>query len=178
MSNISQDNINIFNRSIIKIGNGISVFYFFAVMITVFEVAMRYIFNAPTIWVHETTVLLVGISMLYGGSYCMANNGHISVSFIRDAMPEKLRNINDVIVAFLTFIFTVSLIYAAWIMTKKAFFTPSGVFRLERSGSAWNSPMPAFIKLVLLIVVVLRCIQAFMQLIKFIKLLLTGEGET
>ncbi len=170
-------NTNIFNRYILAIGNWIAVFYFFAVIITVFEVGMRYIFNSPTTWVHETTVLFVGVSMLYGGSYCMANDGHIKVTFIRDLMPKTLRNINDTFIAFLTFIFTLSLIYAAWIMAEKAFFTPSGQFRLERSGSAWNSPMPSIIKAMLLIVVFLMCIQALMQLIKAFRILIQGKGE-
>ncbi|MFV0431116.1 MAG: TRAP transporter small permease subunit [Alphaproteobacteria bacterium] len=171
MSDAPQNNPNTapFNQCIIKIGHWVALLYFFAVIITVFEVLMRYVFHAPTVWVYETSVLFIGLSMLYGGCYCMATGGHISVSFIRDAMPKKLRNINDIIVATFTFLFTLSLIYAAWIMTQKALFTPSGIFRLERSGSAWNSPMPSVIKVALLIVVILMCIQAFMQLILAIR---------
>ncbi len=178
MSNIIQDSQrqNIFNKAIITIGNYISIFYFVAVIITVFEVFMRYIFNAPTLWVHELTVILVGSSMIYGGSYCMASDGHIRVTIIRDALPLAFRKTVDFVTALLTFIFTVSLTYAGWITVKKAYFTPSGIFRLETSGSAWNSPMPAIIKTVLMIVVCLMCIQAFGQLTnKFINIFRKGE---
>lgn len=168
---------DIFNKSIIKIGNFVSIFYFIAVIITVLEVFMRYVFNTPTIWVHELTVILVGSSMIYGGSYCMANDGHIRVTIIRDSLPLAARKIVDLITAFLTFLFTLSLTYAGWIMVEKAYFTPSGGFRLETSGSAWNSPMPAIIKIVLMIVVCLMCIQAFGQLInKIMNLFRKGEN--
>lgn len=180
MSETLQDqnttNPNIFDKTILKLGKYIAFLYFFAVIITVFEVFMRYVFGSPTVWVYETSVLFVGVAMLYGGTYCMADDGHIKVTFIRDAMPIAWQKINDFIVNLLTFLFTISLIYAGWIMVKKALWTPSGVFRLERSGSAWNSPMPAIIKIVLLIVVVLMAIQAFMQLIDAIKRLL-NKGE-
>ncbi|MFV0322338.1 MAG: TRAP transporter small permease subunit [Alphaproteobacteria bacterium] len=173
MSETVQDqnatNPNMFDRFILKLGKYIAILYFIAVIITVFEVFMRYVFGSPTVWVYETTVLFVGIAMLYGGTYCMADDGHIKVTFIRDMMPTSWQKINDFIVDFLTFLFTISLIYAGWIMVQKALWTPSGIFRPERSGSAWNSPMPAIIKVTLLIVVTLMAIQAFMQLISATK---------
>ncbi len=180
MSEVKHDTgqVNLLDRMIIHIGNGISIFYFIGVVITVYEVFLRYIFNQPTIWVHETTLFLVGLAMLYGGSYCMANDGHIKVSFIRDAMPKMWQKINDFIVALLTFAFTTSLIYAGWIMTKKALWAPSGIVRLERSGTAWNPPAPAILKTFLLIVVVLIAIQAFIQLLKVTKkLAVKGESQ-
>ncbi len=171
MSEIKHDaeRMNLFDRIIVRVGNSISILYFIGVVITVYEVFLRYIFDRPTIWVHETTLFFVGTAMLYGGSYCMANNGHIKVSFIRDAMPKTWQKINDFIVALLTFVFTVSLIYAGWIMTKKALWAPSGIVRLERSGTAWNPPTPAILKAFLLVVVILISIQAFIQLLKITK---------
>ncbi len=165
---------NWFDRTVINIGNVVAFLYIIAVFITVFEVFMRYVLDRPTIWVLETTILLVGTAMLYGGCYCMANDGHIRVTLIRDIMPPTIRRINDIIVAFFTFLFTSSLCYAGYIMAQKAFFTPSGIFRLEGSGSAWNSPMPAILKAVLLFCVILMTIQAFVQ---FISTLIKGDNS-
>ncbi len=163
---------NWFDRAVINIGNIVAFLYIITVFVTVYEVFMRYVLGAPTIWGLETTILLVGSAMLYGGCYCMANDGHIRVTIIRDIMPPALRRINDIIVAFLTFLFTSSLCYAGYIMASKAFFTPDGVFRMEGSGSAWNSPMPALIKAVLLFCVILMTIQALMQ---FISIVVKGD---
>lgn len=114
------EKMNFFDRTIIRIGNLISILYFLGVIITVYEVFLRYVLDRPTIWAHETTLFFVGIAMLYGGSYCMTNDGHIKVTFIRDAMPKTLQKINDFIIGSLTFLFTLSLIYAGWNMVKKA----------------------------------------------------------
>ena len=49
---------------VVKIGNIVGWLFFTAVIISIFEVIMRYGFNRPTTWVHETTLMLVGVGML------------------------------------------------------------------------------------------------------------------
>lgn len=52
-----------------------------AAAILLVEVFLRYIFNRPTIWAHETTTFLCGIAFIYGGLYCASRNSHIRVAF-------------------------------------------------------------------------------------------------
>jgi TRAP-type C4-dicarboxylate transport system permease small subunit len=148
-----------------------------AVVISVFEVIMRYGFDRPTSWAHETTLMLVGIGMLWGGAYCMAEDRHIRVTVVRDAMNRKVRRIVDVFVGVLTLLFCLGLAWAGYIMSQKALFDPTGAFRLQRSGSAFNSPAPAVVKTVLFIVVVLMTLQAVQQLWRRIALLWQPNEE-
>jgi TRAP-type C4-dicarboxylate transport system permease small subunit len=108
--------------------------------------------------------MMVGMGMLWGGSYCMAEDRHIRVTVVRDAMPPKVRRIVDIVVGFLTLLFCSGLAWAGYLMAQKALFDPTGAFRLQRSGSAFNSPAPAAVKSLLFIVVVLMTIQAIQQL--------------
>lgn len=163
---------------IVRVGNVVGWLYFVAVAISVFEVIMRYGFNRPTSWAHETTLMLVGIGMLWGGSYCMAEDRHIRVTVIRDAMSRSVRRIVDVIVGVLNLLFCGGLAWAGYVMTQKALFDPTGMFRLQRSGSAFNSPAPAVVKTVLFIVVILMTIQAIQQLWAKIKLLRESHPES
>ncbi len=149
---------------IVKVGNVVGWLYFVAVIISIYEVIMRYGFNRPTAWAHETTLMLVGIGMLWGGSYCMAEDRHIRVTVIRDAMGKRTRRVVDVVVGVLNLLFCAGLAWAGWIMTQKALFDPTGTFRAQRSGSAFNSPAPAVVKTVLFIVVILMTLQATQQL--------------
>lgn len=123
------------------------------------EVFLRYLLNSPTIWAHETTTFLCGISFLYGGLYCAARNSHIRVVLIYDLLPAGLRRAVDVFISFICFIAAGFFTYAAWIMSDKAMFTPMGDFRMERSGSAWNPPTPALVKTFLLVVMVFMTLQ-------------------
>ena len=162
---------------IVKIGNVIGWLYLLAVGISIFEVIMRYGFNRPTAWVHETTLMLVGIGMLWGGSYCMAEDRHIRVTVVRDALPLKLRAVVDVIVGILTLFFCAGLAWAGYIMTSKALFDPTGAFHIQRSGSALNSPAPGVVKTVLFIVIILMTLQAIQQLWRKVAILLGKAPE-
>lgn len=163
---------------IVRSGNIIGWLYLVAVIISIFEVVMRYGFDSPTTWVHETTLMLVGIGMLWGGSYCMAEDRHIRVTVIRDSMPIRVRRGVDIFVALLTLLFCTGLAWAGFLMAHKALFDPTGMFRLQRSGSAFNSPAPAVVKTLLFIVVTLMTIQAIQQLWAKIMLLWKPSPDT
>ncbi|WP_231700970.1 TRAP transporter small permease subunit [Aliiruegeria sabulilitoris] len=127
--------------------------------ILLIEVFLRYVLNSPTVWAHETTTFLCGISFLYGGLYCASRNSHIRVVLIYDILPSRVRRVFDIVIAIASFIAAGFFTYAAWIMSQKALFSPVGDFRMERSGSAWNPPTPALVKTFLLIVMILMTIQ-------------------
>lgn len=123
------------------------------------EVFLRYVFNAPTFWAHETTTFLCGIAFLYGGLYCTARDSHIRVVLIYDSLSPYWQRVMNVVISVVSCIACLFFIYAAAIMTQKALYTPQGDFRLERSGSAWNPPTPAAVKVFLLAMLVLMAIQ-------------------
>ena len=135
---------------------------------------MRYFMNAPTVWVHETTIAIVGMSMAYGGLYCNACQGHISVTLVRDMLPPRARWILDIINSFLIFLFSLGGGYAMYYLASRAVLRPNGDFYLQTSGSAWNSPLPAFTKVFILLVFALLSLQSLLHLIQKIR---TGVQE-
>ncbi len=166
--------MNILDRMVIRLGDLIALFYIIAVFITVYEVFMRYIRNQPTSWVFEISIILIGSAMLYGGTYCMANDSHIRVTLIRDKLPKGWQKINDIIVALFTLLFCLALCYASWLVLKASIVNPFGGFRIETSGSAFNSPQPTIIKIFMMFVTILMAIQSFFQ---FIRIVIGKESE-
>tara|TARA_R110000744_G_scaffold182274_2_gene301516 strand:- start:4475 stop:5047 length:573 start_codon:yes stop_codon:yes gene_type:complete len=152
-----------------KIGGYISYLFIISVAISFYEIVSRYFFNAPTIWVHESTTMICALCMAYGGSYCLARNTHISIKMLYDAVGERTRNWLDVLNGVLSVLFCALIAYAGYIMTHKALFTPSGLFRLETSGSAWNPITPAIVKTGLFVILVLMTVQCALRLIHAIK---------
>ena len=49
--------------------------------------------------------------------------------------------------------------WASWLMVKGSFWTPSGAFHMEGTGSAWNPPTPALLKGFLFIVMIILAVQ-------------------
>jgi len=157
------------DRWIVKLGDVVTWLYVLAVLISFYEVIMRYFFNSPTVWVHETTIAIVGMAMAYGGIYCFSNDSHISVEIVRDLFPKKWQKRIAIFVDFLVLIFSIGGTYAMWYMTSRAIITPAGTFYMQRSGSAMNSVWPTVTKIFILIVFVILVLQALLHLIKKIR---------
>jgi len=127
--------------------------------ILIFEIVMRYVFNAPTIWAHETVIFLSGASFVYGGLYAVVRNQHIRIVLIYNQLPPRIRRRVDVAISFFSFLATAFFAWAAWQGVKRAVWNPAGDIRLERSGSAWNPPFPAFLKTFLLLMLLVMAVQ-------------------
>jgi TRAP-type C4-dicarboxylate transport system permease small subunit len=65
------------------------------------------------------------------------------------------------------------LLFASWSMATEAVRAPWGGWRLETSGSAWNPPFPALLKVVILIAVAVMTLQFLLHLIRDLR----GKGD-
>ncbi|MCB1755289.1 MAG: TRAP transporter small permease [Gammaproteobacteria bacterium] len=140
-----------------------------AMLILIQEVFLRYVLNSPTIWAHETTIFLCAIAFVYGGLYCAARNSHIRVVIIYDYVPAGFRRVLDVIISVICAISAIFFAWAAWLMVKRAAFEPGGGFRLETSGSAWNPPTPALLKITMLVVMIVLAVQFIVLAINYAR---------
>ena len=123
------------------------------------EVFLRYLFNRPTIWAHETTVFLCGLAFTFGGLYCTSRNSHIRVVLIYDWLTPPVRRVFDILISIICAIASGFFAYAAWHMVTRAVWTPGGDIRLETTGSAWNPPTPALTKLFIFVIMILLVAQ-------------------
>lgn len=149
-----------------------------AALILLLEVFLRYVFNRPTIWAHETTTFLCGIAFIFGGLYCASRNSHIRVVLLYDHVSERVRRILDILISAASCVAALFFVYAAWIMVSRAIFAPTGEFRLERSGSAWNPPTPGVLKVFLLVILGLLALQYLIFVVNHIKRLRRPEDRT
>lgn len=157
------------DRAILAGGQPISWLFAVATVISIYEIVARYFFNAPTIWAHETIIGLIAICYLYGGIQCFASDKHIRIGLIYFGTSGSTRRLLDLVNTSLTLLFAGAIAYAAWTMTEKAWFTPTGDLRLERSGSAWNPMIPAFVKMALFITALTLFAQALSHLWHYIS---------
>lgn len=145
-----------------------------AAVMLLMEVFLRYVLNKPTIWAHETSTFLCAIAFLYGGLFCVARDSHIRVVMIYDALPPAARKVFDVVISVTSAIASAFFAYAAWLMVTKSVWTPGGEVRLERSGSAWNPAMPAYLKIALFVMMIIMCLQFVIFTVNYFKKL--GKG--
>ncbi|WP_018717836.1 TRAP transporter small permease subunit [Arhodomonas aquaeolei] len=157
------------DRFINRGAKGVAWLVFAAMAISVYEVFMRYVLNAPTSWVHETTVFLVAITFALGGPVALARDRHIRVRLLYDAAGPRLRYVLDVFNDAVTLLFCLTMTYAAYVMFWRASHGPTGDWHLERSGTSWNPPFPALTKGIIMVAVGIMCLQAVLHLVQSLR---------
>lgn len=133
------------------------------------EVILRYAFNKPTTWAHETVIFLNACAFVFGGLYVAARNAHIRVVLFYDNLKPHVRRWFDVIISISCALASGIFAWAAWQSVKKAAWTPQGEFRLETSGSAWNPPTPGLLKVFLFVVLILMTVQFTILAINYLR---------
>lgn len=166
---VTEGTLTWLDRLVARGGQVVSLLYLFSGAIIVLEIVARYVFNAPTFWVHETTTFVCAISFAYGGAYCLARNKHIRIVFFYDNVSSAARRILDIFLSSVGVVFAATLSYAAWTLVEKSFFAPWGDFRMETSGSAWDPTFPAWTKLVLFLALVTMTAQFILHVLHHIK---------
>lgn len=137
--------------------------------ILVVEVVLRYAFNSPTIWAHETVIFLNALAFVFGGLYAASCNSHIRVVLIYDFLKKSTRRWFDVGISIACAAACVTFAWAAWKGVERAIWTPAGVFHLETSGSAWNPPTPGLLKLFLLGILIVMAVQFVIFALSYIS---------
>ncbi len=128
--------------------------------IMLYEVLMRYAFEAPTLWANELTLWLAGFVFLLSGFYAMQQRCHIRIFLLYDAVPRWMQHLFDILAVLLILIFAFFLIFGSY---KQVFITK--FYKWEMFGTAFDPPIPATLQPMILIMVSLIAIQAVINLI-------------
>ncbi len=86
------------------------------VLITVYEVIMRYLVKRPTIWAWDLNIqVFAGIAML-GGGYTLLQKGHVVVDVFVMKMDPRKRAWLDIMTSFFFFAGIIVMILGGWEM--------------------------------------------------------------
>ena len=78
------------------------------------EVVSRYVFNAPTIWVHGYSQRLFGTYFIMVGAFTLLENGHVRVDLIINRFSFRVRKIFDLINYTFLLLWGIVLISEGW----------------------------------------------------------------
>ena len=128
--------------------------------IMLYEVFLRYVFEAPTLWANELTLWIAGYVFLFSGLYAMQQRCHIRIFLLYDAVPRWLQHTFDIISVGLLWIFAFFLIFGSY---QQVFVTK--FYKWEMFGTAFDPPIPATVQPMVLIMVALIAMQAAINLV-------------
>lgn len=82
--------------------------------ILIYEVSMRYFFNAPTSWSHETSSQLFGVLSIIGGAYTLLHGRHVNVDLFYSRFQERTRAFIDLFTYLALFLFAGVILIYGW----------------------------------------------------------------
>ncbi|MEM7043716.1 MAG: TRAP transporter small permease [Pseudomonadota bacterium] len=129
-------------------------------MVMLYEVFLRYVVRAPTLWANELTLWIAGFVFLCSGLYAMQQRCHIRIFILYDVFPRWLQRVCDIISAALIVSFAFFLVYGSFNQVFLIKF-----YKWEMFGTAFDPPIPATIQPAVLILVSLIALQAVINLI-------------
>lgn len=139
--------------------------------IVVFEVIMRYAFNAPTIWVNElSSYLLVAMGFL-AGAWVLFNDEHVNVDIIRRRFSPRKGAIVDLVTYLFFFLFVGIMLWQGSRLTGQS------IAWKEHSDSAW-APYLWPIKLTIPVGAGLILLQGLAKYIRIFRFAVTGKEGT
>jgi TRAP-type C4-dicarboxylate transport system permease small subunit len=106
-----------------------------ATLAIVHQVAIRYIFNRPTIWQIEFAIYLLMAATFIGAAYGLKENSHINIELITGLLPDRLKSRLDLITSVISLIFCLYITWKGAIMWWEAF---EGGWH---SSSLWSVPL-------------------------------------
>jgi len=134
-------------------GRACGVLYLVAIGLSIYEIALRYVFNAPTVWTNETIMALCATVWLLSVGAVTSQRRHITVTALELllgarvwARLEKLANVLSMVAA-------AGLLVACWQPML------SVLASVQTSGSSFNPPTPTYYKTLIVIAAALYFVQ-------------------
>lgn len=143
------------------IGRTISWFAVMMVLVTVYDVIMRYFFRAGSVAVQELEWHLFAAHFLLAASWTLLLNGHVRVDFLHSRMTRRQKALVDIVGDILFLVpFCILVIWASI-----PFVYHSWVF-LEGSSDPGGLPARYLLKTIIPIAYMLICLQGVSHIIK------------
>ncbi len=139
------------------------------IVVGVFEVTMRYVFNAPTVWAYETSSMIGGGIYALGWAYALLHKSHIRVDIFFSRLSARGQAAADSILALVFFFPLIGMLaYKGVFWAERAFSRD-----LVMMESYWYAPQWPF-RTVLAIGICLLLIQGSAKLVRDLHFALKG----
>lgn len=139
-----------------------------AVFVYYYEVTVRYVFNSPTNWAHESMFLMFGMQYLVAGAYAYLTNSHVRVDIFYAKFSQRNKAIIDIITSLFFFIFAGTLLITGYI------FAVDSLMQNEVSFTEWGIQYWP-IKFALVVGAILLLLQGISKLLKDVTIVFKKE---
>lgn len=145
-----------------------AVLVFVLVVLMLYDVCMRYVFNAPTLWGFEVSTWTLGAAFTLSIGYALACDAHVRVDLLYSRIPRRVLTIVDLIFLPVLLVTVAWLTWGLW-----GYFFDAWRTGEKSGGSAWNPRVWPF-RLIVLIGFAAFTLQIVASILKTIAKLRAG----
>lgn len=131
--------------------------------VVIYEVFMRYVLNAPTIWGFETTTFLYGIHYMFGLSYTDRHNAHVKVDIFTSRAPKKTQALLGAITTIVIFLPAMTCL-TIWSFK----YALTSLLTQELNSTSWAPPVYPF-KIIMALTLAFLLLQGISNLIRDLR---------
>ncbi len=139
-------------------------------VIIVWELILRNVFNQPTVWAHEISVMFFGVLAITSGAYTLKEKAHVNMDLFYINLSERGKAIMNIVIFPAFFVFTIIILWLGWEFALRA------IALNERSISTW-SPIIWPAKLMIPVGAFLLLMEGIALLLKDILMLTSKERK-
>lgn len=136
--------------------------------ILAYEMTMRYLFNSPTVWVHETSQYLFAAYAFIAGAYAFRVGMHVNMDIVYRLFPRRIKAATDLFTSLVGLFYILALI---WFGGLEAW---DSIGARETSTTVWAPPIYPF-RAIIPIAAFLMLLQWLAQFIRNVIISLTGK---
>lgn len=139
-----------------------------SIFVYYYEVIVRFVFNSPTNWVHESMFLMFGMQYLIAGAYAYKLDAHVRVDVFYVKFSDRTKAILDLLTSFFFFVFIGTMLVTGYIYMKNS------IQLNEVSFSEWGIQYWP-IKVAIPVGAALLLLQGLSKLIKDVRIISSGR---
>jgi len=137
--------------------------------VVVYEVFMRYVFDAPTSWAFEMTTFIYGVHFMLALGYAHKYDGHVAIDVFEARLPASKRVLLRIISNLVIFLPTIGLL-TIWSIKYAA----TSWHQWERASSSWAPAIYPY-KTIMALGFLLLLLQGVAKLIQDIRALRASD---
>ncbi|NDW06045.1 TRAP transporter small permease subunit [Jiella pacifica] len=141
------------------LGKACGVFYLAAILISLFEIFARYVFDSPTVWTPELVMALCATAWMLSVGAVTQQHRHITVTVMEILVGQRVWQAMRTAAVVASMLAVAGLFWASYTPFTRT------LNHLERSGSAFNPPFPSYLKAMILVALALYFLQLLANLV-------------
>jgi len=148
-------------------GKGISFLIIPLTGVILYEILVRYLFGAPTIWAHEVAQMIYGAYVILLGAYAMRKGIHVNVELLYGKFSPRTKAAVDLFTWILFYLFCGLILVKGWEMAWES-------FQMGETESTTFAPIVWPIKMTIPLGALLILLQGLVKTIRDVQTLLSG----